>query len=112
MSNDNGNGQIPNLEQIMAGVKPVQVVQGVVQTLQTALDQARRGQISGVIVIGVSAENMASMDAIWIENIALAVMAIGAAEIAIAKITETVRHAQQQTAVPKIVRPGPGVQVR
>jgi hypothetical protein len=113
MSNDNmnGNGNTdPVLAAALGGQVPMNPVNtAVVQALSDALDRARRGEIHAVALVGVRGTDLSSFDTIAVENMALAMIMLGAIQVVSSKITQGAREAQQvQTRGPssKILRPG------
>jgi hypothetical protein len=73
-----------------------------------ALDRARRGEIHAFTMTFVRGTDFASGDLVVVDNMALAMILLGATEVAKSKIVQGARDAQNQQAAPssKIIRPG------
>lgn len=93
----------------LAGIQAVPVHAGVVQALSDALDRARRGEIHALMIVGARGTDLASFDTVVVDNMALAMIMLGASSVAQSKVIQGARDAQQQAPVSRIVRPAPSM---
>lgn len=93
--------------------QPFAIHMGVVQALSDALERARRGEIHALTMSFVRGTDFMSGDLVVVDNMALAMILLGASQVAAAKIVQGARDAQQQGLAPssKIVRAPAGMKV-
>lgn len=91
-------------------IQAVQVNSEVVQVLTDALDRARRGEIQGIAFTFVRAD-LLSGDAISVGNIPMAMILVGALEVAKTKIVNLAISTQQNVPASRVIRPAPGMRV-
>jgi hypothetical protein len=101
-------------DHITNGVGPINVAVpnvhlGVVQALSDALTRAQRGEIHGVILVGVRGSDLASFDTVVCDQMTIALMLSGAIDVAKAKITNGAIAAQQNVPANRIVRAPAGM---
>ena len=93
----------------MPQMRAVPVNQAVIQCLQEALERARRGEFTSLVLVGARNADQASFDSIVVDNIPNGVMMLGALDVARAKLTAAFMAAQNQQSTSRILRPAPGM---